>query len=79
MTGIHVMITALYAEREHIDRAIDRLERRARALVPRNPQNRGRKDMPPEERLEVSRRMTAYWAARRKEQSKSQQHGQNEK
>ena len=67
MTDVHGMITALYAERERIDRAIGRLETRAQALVPRNPQNRGRKTMPPQERLEVSRRITAYWAARRKE------------
>ena len=67
MTDVHGMITALYVERERIDHAIGRLETRARALVPRHPQNRGRKIMAPEERLEVSRRMTAYWTARRKE------------
>ena len=67
MADIHAMITALYAKRERIERAILRLEARARAAVERIPSNRGRKSMPPEERIEVSRRMAAYWAAKRKE------------
>lgn len=66
MADIHAIIMALYAERERIERAIANLEKRANVSIPRKPQNRGRKSMPPEERREVSRRMTAYWAARRK-------------
>lgn len=65
MADIHAIIMALYAERERIERAIANLEKRANASIPRNRQNRGRKSMPPEERREVSRRMTAYWARRK--------------
>lgn len=56
----------LHAERERVDRAINALEAglKAASRVPaRN--RRGRKMMSPEERLEVSRRMSAYWEARR--------------
>ena len=67
MADIHAMIAALYAERKRVSQAIVLLEARARAAAERNPQNRGRKSMAAQERMEVSRRMTAYWAARRAE------------
>jgi len=55
----------LYEERERVDRAIHALESgrlaHSRAVVHR----RGRKMMPPEERLAVSKRMTEYWRAKR--------------
>ena len=65
---LRATLKTLYAERKRIEREIARLEARQEAglaALGRNPYNRGRKIMLPEERLEVSRRMTAYWAARR--------------
>jgi hypothetical protein len=56
----------LYEERKRVDRAIHTLEAglKAASRVPaRN--RRGRKTMSPEERLVVSRRMSAYWEAKR--------------
>ena len=55
----------LYEEKKRLDRAIARLEeRRAEQQQPKRS-TRGRKSMGPEERLQVSARMAAYWAARR--------------
>lgn len=54
----------LYVEKKRLDRAIARLEAQ-RGAASRNAKTRGRNTMGPQERLEVSRRMTAYWAARR--------------
>lgn len=53
----------LYAEKKRIERAIARLEGTVRGSASRS--TRGRKIMGEEERREVSRRMKAYWAARR--------------
>ena len=55
-------IRTLYEERKQIDRLIAKLERRKR-LCPGTPRRRRR--MPAAKRLEVSRRMKEYWAARR--------------
>ncbi len=55
----------LYDEKKRIDRAILRLEARLAALSGLASSRRGRKSMSAEERQEVSRRMGAYWAARR--------------
>jgi hypothetical protein len=58
-------LRGLYAEKKRLDGAIARLEARL-ALLSGSPRSRrGRKTMNAEERLEVSRRMSAYWAARR--------------
>lgn len=54
----------LYAEKKRLDRVIARLEVQ-RGAASRRVKTRGRSTMGPEERLEVSRRMTAYWATRR--------------
>ena len=64
----------LYEEKKHLDRAIARLEERQAYLdgTPRRS-TRGRKGMGPEERLKVSARMTAYWAARRAKSSDPEQ------
>ena len=60
----------LYQEKKRLDAAIAALE--ARLKVGRAASSaksvkgrRGRKSMSPAERLEVSRRMTLYWEARR--------------
>lgn len=57
----------LYEEKTRLDQAITALERGLRALNREAPKRtpRGRKNMGPEERLEVSRRMAAYWEAKR--------------
>ena len=56
----------LYEEKKYLDRAIARLEARLVSLnANRDRSTRGRKEMGPEERVKVSERMTAYWAARR--------------
>ena len=59
----------LYAEKKRLDRAIEALEDSIKALAGRTPDRtrRGRKGMGPEERLKVSKRMSAYWAAKRAE------------
>lgn len=62
----------LYAEKEKLERAIASLEelQRMGGGLPGLPQagkRRGRKSMSAEERVEVSRRMRKYWAARRKQ------------
>ena len=60
----------LYAEKKRLDRVIARLEVQ-RGAASRRAKTRGRSTMGPNERLEVSRRMTAYWAARRAQAASS--------
>ena len=57
----------LYLEKKTLDQAIAALEAKAqRANGPTSSdRRRGRKSMSPEERLQVSRRMASYWAAKR--------------
>ncbi len=64
---INKTLRQLHDEKNRIDRAITRLEKRMADLSARP--KRGRKTMSPEERLEVSRRISAYWAKRRSEQA----------
>ena len=61
------MLEELYTERELLDEAIRSLEAMLAEATQKKPRRRGRYSMPPEERREVSRRMKAYWAARRKQ------------
>jgi len=55
----------LYHEKKRLDRAIAHLEARLATLSRTARSSRGRKSMGPQERLEVSQRMSAYWAKRR--------------
>jgi len=56
----------LFEEKRRLDRIITGLEKRVAGVSKRSGiSRRGRKSMGPAERLEVSRRMRAYWAARR--------------
>ena len=57
----------LYEEKKRLDRVIAALEAGQFALTGKRTKRtrRGRKSMSPEERLAVSKRMSAYWAARR--------------
>jgi hypothetical protein len=60
----------LYHEKKRLDAAIAVLEARLKAFRKGSAEKpakgrRGRKSMSAEERLEVSKRMTLYWAARR--------------
>jgi hypothetical protein len=63
----------LYNEKKRLDAAIAALEARLRAgktgSVAKTGKRRGRKSMSAAERLEVSRRMTLYWQARRAQPS----------
>jgi hypothetical protein len=61
---IYKTIRDLVQEKKRLDAVIASLEARSNnGLHPRS--RRGRKSMSPEERATVSRRMAAYWAARR--------------
>ena len=65
-------IQELYAEKEKLERVIASLEelQRTASEAPKLPnlmRRRGRKDMSPGERREVSERMKKYWAGRRKD------------
>jgi hypothetical protein len=60
----------LYNEKKRLDVTIAALEARAKAANPgstakASKRRRGRKSMSAAERLEVSKRMTSYWEARR--------------
>jgi septal ring factor EnvC (AmiA/AmiB activator) len=61
----------LHAERKRLTSLIASLEaqlaaaRKQRKRLRKSPQRRGRKSMSAAERLEVSKRMTLYWEARR--------------
>lgn len=56
----------LYEEKKRLDRAVARIEARLAMMSdPPRKSTRGRKNMGTEERLQVSARMTAYWASRR--------------
>jgi len=60
----------LHAERKRLTSLIASLEAQLAAArkqrkVRKSPQRRGRKSMSAAERLEVSKRMTLYWEARR--------------
>ncbi len=60
----------LHAERKRLTSLITSLEAqlgaaRKQGAVRKSPRRRGRKGMSPAERLEVSKRMTLYWEARR--------------
>lgn len=66
-------IRALYDEKKRLDKLIESLEelhaRGSRVAQPIVRSRRGRKKMSAAERLEVSRRMKKYWAARRDQPS----------
>ena len=56
----------LHDEKKRLDRTIARIESRLATMSEPPPRStRGRKSMSAEERVKVSARMTAYWAARR--------------
>jgi hypothetical protein len=59
------ILAYLRAERTVLDAAIKAVEELAAQEPTRDRPKRGRKSMPPEERLLVSKRMRDYWNARR--------------
>ena len=63
---IYKAIRELMQEKKRLDAVIASLEARSNA-GPRQKGRRGRKSMSAEERDAVSRRMSAYWAARREQ------------
>ncbi len=70
----HKIIRELYADRHRLDRVIAELEQLHNAqhgaeAVPAPRSRRGRKSMGAQERQQVSQRMKAYWANRRRKQA----------
>lgn len=64
-------IRQLIEEKERLDAVIATLERLLSENVALAPKSRrGRKNMDPAERREVSRRMKEYWEKRRKQQAR---------
>jgi hypothetical protein len=69
---LYKTIQDLYAEKEKLEGVIASLEELQRAAglnlppAPGSGKRRGRKSMSPDDRQEVSERMTRYWANRRK-------------
>jgi len=62
----------LYEEKKRLDAAISSLEVRLKLISGgASRSRRGRKSMSAEERLEVSRRMSHYWALKRAEKGLS--------
>ena len=61
---IYKLIHDLMQEKKRLDAVIASLETRSNGST-RAKSRRGRKSMNPDERAAVSRRMAAYWAARR--------------
>ncbi len=77
---LYKAIQELYGEKERLERVIASLEelQRTAGSSPEPPsglKRRGRKSMPPLEREQVSERMKAYWAARRKARQKQSSGG----
>lgn len=71
-------IKELHEEKRRIDLLIEILEQRLASTDSSSaPRRRGRKSMSEAERQEVSRRMRAYWAARRKQRQEAQRGGEN--
>jgi len=61
---VNKTLRELHKEKRQLDLTIAALESRLRSFgAPKS--KRGRKSMSPEERQEVSRRMTKYWQTRR--------------
>ena len=65
---IYKVIHDLMQEKKRLDAVIASLETRSNGST-RTKSRRGRKSMNAEERAAVSRRMAAYWAARRGQQT----------
>jgi hypothetical protein len=64
---IQKALRELYEEKKRLDWTIATLESRLKNVSSYTRSRRGRKSMGGDERLEVSKRMSAYWAARRAE------------
>ncbi len=62
---IQKALNELYEEKKRLDWTISTLEARLKKVSVVSRSRRGRKSMGGEERLEVSKRMSAYWAGRR--------------
>ena len=62
---VNKALRELHEEKRRLDIIIATLESRVRNGSGSRPRRRGRKSMSPEERLEVSRRMSKYWEERR--------------
>jgi hypothetical protein len=64
---VYKALSELHEEKKRLDSAIQALEARMKTVAGKSTQaRRGRRSMSPGEREEVSRRMSRYWASRRK-------------
>jgi len=63
---VEKILRECYRQKELLERTIDLLEELLSSESPKPSKRRGRKNMGPEERREVSERMKKYWASRRK-------------
>jgi hypothetical protein len=66
---VYKALSELHEEKKRLDSAIHALEARLKMVAGKKTQTqarRGRRSMSGEERREVSRRMSRYWASRRK-------------
>jgi hypothetical protein len=63
---VYKALRELHEEKSRLDSAIDALEARMKTISTKGSRSRrGRRSMSAEERDEVSRRMSRYWASRR--------------
>jgi hypothetical protein len=63
---VYKALRELHEEKSRLDSAIDALEARMKTISTKGSRTRrGRRSMSAEERDEVSRRMSRYWASRR--------------
>jgi len=73
MRDLQRLINELRAQGEKIERAVETLTQMqvaANGVLQTQRKKRGRKGMTPEERRDVSHRMSLYWAQRREEQGR---------
>lgn len=63
---VYKALRELHEEKDRLDAAIEALEGRVKTLASKGPRaRRGRRSMSADERAEVSKRMSRYWASRR--------------
>jgi hypothetical protein len=74
---LYRIIRELVQERDRLQTIIDSLEEMKFGKIPAKPEpkRRGRKSMDSAARVEVSQRMTRYWAQRKAQQESAQRDG----
>lgn len=73
---VYKALSELHDEKKRLDSAINALEAREKTLLSKGSRGRrGRRSMSAQEREEVSKRMSRYWAARRSKNQLSASEG----